>query len=96
MENLTTLCRFHHGLLHKGEYRIHHEDGGLVFTNKHNMVIRRSFYPQFPAELSQNLDVDPSIDEHTAECKWLGERMDIQMALGGLFGLDKGCQRERG
>ncbi|MEO2172835.1 MAG: HNH endonuclease signature motif containing protein [bacterium] len=89
MENLATLCTFHHSLLHKGEYRIHREDNGdLVFTNKHNKVVTKSFYPQFPEHLSSELDVDPSIDEHTAECKWLGEQMDIQMALNGLFRLD--------
>ena len=86
---LVTLCRFHHGLLHKGDYHIHREgNGDLVFTNKQNEVVRQSIYPQFPEALCTKPAADPSIDEHTAECKWLGEQMDIQMALFGLFQLD--------
>ena len=48
-----------------------------MFTNKHNKAVRHSFYPQFPEGLSTKMNIDPTIDEHTAECKWLGETMDI-------------------
>ena len=87
--NLVTICKFHHRLLHDGEYRIHRDTSGdLVFTNKVNLVIRQSFYPQFPEDLNAQPINDPTIDEHTSECKWLGEKMDIQLALYTLFRLD--------
>jgi len=94
LDNLVTICKFHHRLLHDGQYRIHREtQGDLVFTNKDNEVIKQSFYPQFPESLSTPLDVDPTIDEHTAECKWLGEKMDIQMALYEMFRLDENNEK---
>jgi hypothetical protein len=90
LDNLVTLCKYHHRLLHDGLYTIYREPkGDIVFTNKDNQVIKRSFYPQFPENLSAEPDDDPTIDEHTAECKWLGENMDIHMALSGLFRLDE-------
>jgi hypothetical protein len=52
-------------------------------------VIRQSLYPQFPENLSAQPDVDPTTDEHTAECKWLGERMDIHMVVSEMFRLDE-------
>jgi len=89
MENLVTLCRFHHGLLHKGEYRLHRDESGdLVFTNSRNEVITHSFFPQFPDNPGADDCLDPDIDEHTARSKWLGDRMDIDHALQCMFQLE--------
>lgn len=94
LDNLVTLCRFHHGLLHKGEYRLHRDSSNeLVFTNKSNEVVKQSLYPQFPQDILSagtfNQGTDAlEFDEDTAACKWSGETMDFQMALGGLFQLD--------
>jgi len=89
MENLVTLCRYHHGLLHKGEYHLHRDESGdLVFTNSRNELITRSFYPQFPGNPSADECLDPDIDEHTTKSKWLGERLDIDHTLQCMFQLE--------
>ena len=89
MENLVTLCRYHHGLLHKGEYHLHcDESGDLVFTNSRNELITRSFYPQFTGYPSADDRLDLNIDEHTAKSKWLGECMDIDHTLQCMFQLE--------
>jgi hypothetical protein len=81
MENLVTLCRFHHGLLHKGEFHIHRgKAGDLVFTNSRNEVIIRSFFPQFISTIADDC-LDPHIDATTAKSKWEGDQMDIDQAL---------------
>ncbi len=85
LENLVTLCRFHHGQLHSGEYHLHRDDSGdLVFTNSRSEVITRSFYPQFLTSHAGDC-LDPDIDENTARSKWGGEKMDIDHALFCMF-----------
>ncbi len=96
MENLVTLCRFHHGLLHKGEFHIHRDaTGNLVFTNSRNEVIVRSFFPQFVSSISSSDYpsaedcLDPCIDKNTAKSNWEGDQMDIDQALQCMFQLEK-------
>ena len=89
MENLVTLCRFHHTLLHKGEYRLaRDESGDLIFNNNRNEVICQSFYPQFPDSPSADSCLDPLIDEQRAISKWQGESMNTQQALQFMFELE--------
>jgi hypothetical protein len=90
LDNLVTLCRYHHGELHKGSYRIDWgDDITLVFTDKHDQLISRACYPQFAGTRStieadhQQLGLD--IDAHTAECEWTGERMNVSMTVGELL-----------
>jgi len=90
LNNLVTLCRYHHGELHKGSYRIDWSDGNtLAFTDKHDQLISRACYPQFAGTSStieadhQQLGLD--IDEHTAECEWTGESMNVSMTVGELL-----------
>jgi len=89
MENLVTLCRYHHGLLHKREYHLRRDESGdLVFTNSRNELITCSFYPQFPGNPNADECLDRDIDEHTAKSKWLGERLDINHTLQCMFQLE--------
>ena len=78
LDNLVMLCRYHHRLHHKGEYRLLNEAGELIFTNQRNEVISQSFYPQFSAQSTaeqlqieiENLDQGIEIDETTALTRW--------------------------
>ncbi|MFP6807332.1 MAG: hypothetical protein VB957_09130 [Pseudomonadales bacterium] len=88
MQNLVTLCRFHHGLLHKGEDHIHKDDKKIAFTNSRNETITQSFYPKFEAGLVADDCLDVDIDENTARCEWRGGHMDIQHSLQCMFQLE--------
>ena len=51
LDNLVTLCRFHHRELHRGEYRIERGAGGeLIFMDAQQRVIPPTVHPQFGAE----------------------------------------------
>ena len=89
LDNLISLCKFHHASLHKGEYRIHldEDEEHFVFTNSRNKVIRQALYPQFPASKQR----DPAqlglegIDKRAGESRWDGGRMDIHQAITCLY-----------
>ena len=51
LDNLVTLCRFHHRELHRGEYRIERGAGGeLLFMDAQQRIIPPTVHPQFGAE----------------------------------------------
>ena len=96
LENLITLCRFHHTQLHKDVYEIHVKDQDFVFINQDKEEILRSIHPQFPiAEADDrvqsmlNDQAHIGIDTSTAETKWRGDAMDIQMALHVAFDAER-------
>ena len=48
-DNILMLCNRHHALLHDGHYSIRvHENGKVVFYDRHNEVIEPVIFPQFP------------------------------------------------
>ena len=96
LENLITLCRFHHTQLHKDVYEIHVQDQDFVFINQDKEEILRSIHPQFPVveadDRVQSMLKDQAhigIDANTAETKWRGDAMDIQMALHVAFDAER-------
>ena len=96
LENLITLCRFHHTQLHKDVYEIKVQDQDFVFINQDKEEIPRSIHPQFPvAEADDrvqsmlNDQAHIGIDASTAETKWRGDEMDIQMALHVAFDAER-------
>ena len=96
LDNLITLCRFHHTQLHKDVYEIQVKDQDFVFINQDKEEILRSIHPQFPiAEADDrvqsmlNDQAHIGIDTSTAETKWRGDAMDIQMALHVAFDAER-------
>ncbi|MDZ7685704.1 MAG: HNH endonuclease signature motif containing protein [Gammaproteobacteria bacterium] len=96
LENLISLCRFHHTRLHRGDYRIETRDEQFVFITQRGRRLERvvPFTPHDPTQITreveqrfrqQGLDITPA----TAVTKWEGETMDYRMALAAL------AQRER-
>ena len=48
LDNLVTLCRYHHRALHRDEFRIEHgADGGLIFVDPRHRPIPPAIHPQF-------------------------------------------------
>jgi len=117
LDNLVTLCRYHHRELHRGAFflslkpqPIHSKRGEVVrFAERLCFsTVHRHFDSPFsrskdfeiaanPAKLTcaccdfselektLNEEVSEPITEKTAVTKWLGERMDLSMAVDGLL-----------
>ena len=48
LDNLVTLCRYHHRALHRDEFRIEHRaDGELIFIDAQHQPIPPAIHPQF-------------------------------------------------
>jgi hypothetical protein len=89
LANLVTLCRFHHRLVHEGEFGLRATDDGLfVFTGPDGRRLTESGSRCFRGNMSGELgirqlirDTGVMIDERTCRSRWLGERMDMRLAI---------------
>tara|TARA_R110001592_G_scaffold215025_1_gene468210 strand:+ start:68145 stop:69548 length:1404 start_codon:yes stop_codon:yes gene_type:complete len=97
LDNLVTLCRYHHRQLHGGGFSIRavKTTAGqeLVFTTPSGREIESSVFPQFPdvsAETSRGAlrAIAPKVDYETAVTNWRGEDCDYGMVVEGLLGRD--------
>ncbi len=99
LDNLITLCRFHHRSLHRGEYWIERGAGSeVLFRDPQNRCIETSPYPQFKGSMSVSDRLRQLRNEHdrqglqidadTAVTAWAGEVMDDAMAIEGLLQSD--------
>ena len=100
LENLVTLCRYHHRSLHREEYGIEHskENGTLIFLDGRGNRMPSTVYPQFRSERSatesvqqlrtEHADRGVEIDATTAVTAWQGERMDYSTAIEWLLHRD--------
>ncbi|MCH7741904.1 MAG: HNH endonuclease [Proteobacteria bacterium] len=92
LDNLITLCRYHHRLLHKGSYRIErHADSCFQFINSKGQVIQPSYFPQFPG-LSEAADIEADhqplgldLNLNTAASRWEGDDLDVHFAVDLMF-----------
>ena len=94
LDNLVTLCRFHHRQLHRGCFTIRvesasHESPQLVFVAPSGTRITASFFPQFPPEVAADAGralarAAPDVDAQTCVTRWQGEVCDYDMAVGAL------------
>ncbi len=88
LDNLVTLCRFHHRELHKGTYRIQaaaNNEGEKLFN--HFTFINR-FNKTIPSSPGLPTSPIPLPTAPPANCLWAGETMDYQMAIQALYELE--------
>jgi hypothetical protein len=96
LENLASLCRHHHLLLHEGGYRLYvDDDQQFVFVNLLDQRIEAAMYPQFidvqednamPLAIElENDQLGLGIDCKTGLTGWGGEVMDYDVALEALW-----------
>lgn len=85
LDNLCSLCRYHHRLIHKRGYSITlSPDGGCTFRRPGGEVIAGS--PPLPAPLGQIWERhDAEITASTITPPWYGERLDLDYAISVLF-----------
>jgi hypothetical protein len=102
LSNLITLCRAHHRMVHKGEIVIKACAGGeWIFLNQDGRPYKGGYRDDAPAHAWNDLhSVHEAqgiyIDSSTAVTRWLGERMDYDMALTCLFAKVERERRFRG
>jgi hypothetical protein len=109
LDNLVTLCRYHHRELHRGKFflavkplsvkqasrfadRLCFSTVRSSFMNKPQQVIAQNPAKFLGAgELKQALPraIYEGIGANTAVTKWLGERMDLGMAVEGLLSVSR-------
>jgi hypothetical protein len=82
VDNLMLTCRYHHHLLHEGGWTAVHTDDGIEFHLPDARVI-------FPAVQSvEGSRDDVAVHGRSAadgRCRWIGDRLDLDMALTYLF-----------
>ena len=100
LDNLVTLCRYHHRSLHREEYRIERRargdgnGGEWVFIDARGRPMPPAIHPQFAsgpsaADRVERLRAEHGergveIDETTAVTAWQGESMDYSTAVEWL------------
>ena len=104
LDNLVTLCRYHHRQLHQGSFSISVQkvagEQQLIFATLSGRKIEISHFPQFPdvsAETScSNLAaLAPEVNVTTAVTHWRGEDCDYGMAVEALLQRDVGMRLRR-
>ena len=99
LDNLVTLCRLHHRLVHEGEIRIEALAGGgwrfLHPDGRHFELIRCTESDDYDGdELAEtHAELGIHIDSDTAATRWRGERMDYEL---GVWILCNQANRARG
>ena len=97
LDNLVTLCSFHHRQVHEGGFGVRTNEGKIKFLHPDGRVIPPAGKAQEDCFRGNNC-VDSgaeqlkafnaerglNIDAQTARCRWGGERMDYNIAIDGL------------
>ena len=97
LDNLVTLCSFHHRQVHEGGFGVRMNEGEIEFLHPDGRLIPAAgkaqedcFRGNNPAVCGArrleafNAERGLNIDAQTARCKWGGERMDYNIAIDGL------------
>jgi hypothetical protein len=97
LDNLVTLCRYHHRQLHRGSFSMALDTCSsgqqLVFSTPSGGSIEISHLPQFPrvsaeTSFSTLAAIAPNVDATTAVTRWRGEDCDYGMAVEALLARD--------
>lgn len=97
LDNLVTLCRYHHRQLHRGAFSLEARGTGddmrLVFRAPNGRELESPASPQFPkisAETSAAAlrRLAPAVDPRTCVTRWAGESCDYGMAIDALLKRD--------
>jgi hypothetical protein len=92
LDNLITLCGFHHRLVHEGGYGLRATDDGLfVFTRPDGTRVEANgaqcFRGNNVPSLAEHLRIHApglSITAGTSRCQWHGETMDYNQAVEAM------------
>jgi hypothetical protein len=93
MENLALLCRHHHRLVHEGGFGIRRSASGEIeFSNPAGGIIptgparrsRGNVFSLFATHAGSGIRITPK----TAQSRWLGEKMDDDLAVLGMLQLE--------
>ncbi len=97
LDNLVTLCRYHHRQLHAGAFSISttKDTGRTVFnfTTPDGKTIEPSVYPQFKNTSAETACIElaraaPDVTPRTCIPHWEGENCDYGMAMDALLRRD--------
>ena len=97
LDNLITLCSFHHRQVHEGGYGVRVQEGAIEFTHPDGRVIPATGHAQGECFRGNNAAAcgkqrvaafntarGLAIDAETIRCGWSGERMDYNTAIDHL------------
>ncbi len=98
LDNLVTLCSYHHRLAHEGGFAVEANAGHFHFFSQDGERIPAA--PAFPrkrlngeaALIQKNRDSGRHIDAETGASRWGGETMDYDVAIHALFEADGGLE----
>jgi len=90
LDNLITLCHFHHHLVHEGGFGVERTDDGVfVFTSPEQKALPAYYAVEGrfrgSALVAQNERRGIRVDSRTVRTRWLGERMDYSFVIDALL-----------